>query len=226
MQPTTPQTSSSTTSPLHPNNQHPKVHFLLSSIPSSTEQRASLPKKCSHLVNDQSKQDYPCSTSHCKDCCSASPTTDRRRARISTAPTTSRTRISRSSASPNPPRHPLPVVSQALHSTHASRLHTGTTLLVQPILTQPSAAARNTRASTRRGGMINYAKPGSGDEFPDAGAIESDDSDFVASGGTRTTLRTRRMGTGMSVFHSGSGMSTPQSQAQARSTPMHSCACL
>ncbi|KAG2125560.1 hypothetical protein BD769DRAFT_1358172 [Suillus cothurnatus] len=120
---------------------------------------------------------------------------------------------------PNPPRHPLPVVSQALHSTYASRLRTGTTLLVQPVLTQPSAAAGNTRASTRRGGMINYAEPGSGDEFPDAGAIESDDSDFVASGGMRTTLRTRRMGTGMSVFHSGSGMSTPQPQ-QRRSTPM------
>ncbi|KAG1818496.1 uncharacterized protein BJ212DRAFT_95301 [Suillus subaureus] len=120
---------------------------------------------------------------------------------------------------PNPPRHPLPVASQALHSTYASRLRTGTTLLVQPVLTQPSAAAGNTRASTRRGGMINYAEPGSGDEFPDAGAIESDDSDFVASGGMRTTLRTRRMGTGMSVFHSGSGMSTPQPQ-QRRSTPM------
>ncbi|KAG2351184.1 hypothetical protein BDR07DRAFT_1482666 [Suillus spraguei] len=121
---------------------------------------------------------------------------------------------------PNPPRHPLPVVSQALHSTYASRLRTGTTLLVQPVFTQPSAAAGNTRASTRRGGMINYAEPGSGDEFPDAGAIESDDSDFIASGGMRTTLRTRRMGTGMSVFHSGSGMSTPQPQPQRRSTPM------
>lgn len=123
---------------------------------------------------------------------------------------------------PNPPRHPLPVVPQALHSTYPSRLRTGTTLLVQPILTQPSATTGNTRASTRRGGMINYAEPGSGDEFPDAGAIDSDDSDFVASGGTRTTLRTRRLGTGMSVFHSGSGMSTPQpTQAPARSTPVH-----
>jgi len=70
--------------------------------------------------------------------------------------------------------------------------------------------------------MINYAEPGSGDEFPDSGAIDSDDSDFVASGGTRTTLRTRRLGTGMSVFHSGSGMSTPQpTQAPGRSTPVH-----
>ena len=37
---------------------------------------------------------------------------------------------------------------------------------------------------------MNYAEPGSGDEFPDAGAIDSDDSDFMASGGTRTAIRT------------------------------------
>ncbi|KAG2101090.1 uncharacterized protein F5147DRAFT_709758 [Suillus discolor] len=59
---------------------------------------------------------------------------------------------------PNSPRHPLPVVSQALHSTYPSRPRTGTTLLVQPILTQPSAAAGNTRASTRRGSMISQAQ--------------------------------------------------------------------
>ncbi|KAJ8593933.1 SNF5-domain-containing protein [Rhizopogon salebrosus TDB-379] len=123
---------------------------------------------------------------------------------------------------PNPPRHPLPLAPQSLHSTYPSRLRTGTTLLVQPTLNQPSATIGTTRASTRRGGMVNYTEPGSGDEFPDAGAIESDDSDFVASGGTRTTLRTRtRLGAGMSVFHSGSGMSTPQPQAPGRSTPMH-----
>lgn len=62
--------------------------------------------------------------------------------------------------------------------------------------------------------MVNYAEPGSGDEFPDAGAIDSDDSDFIASGGTRTALRQSRsrMGSGMTVFHSGSGLSTPQPQ--------------
>lgn len=57
---------------------------------------------------------------------------------------------------------------------------------------------------------MNYADPGSGDEFPDAGAIDSDDSDFVASGGTRTAIRqTRggRMNMGMSVFNSVSGPS-------------------
>ena len=112
---------------------------------------------------------------------------------------------------PNPPLHPLPVATQALHSTYPSRLRTGASLLVQPILNAASSAART---STRRGGMVNYAEPGSGDEFPDAGAIDSDDSDFVASGGTRTALRQSRsrLGSGMSVFHSGSGISTPQLQ--------------
>ncbi|GJE98995.1 SNF5-domain-containing protein [Phanerochaete sordida] len=60
---------------------------------------------------------------------------------------------------------------------------------MQPIFSTPTAAAVNTR-STRRGGMINYADPGSGDEFPDAGAIDSDDSDFMANGGVRSSVRT------------------------------------
>lgn len=115
---------------------------------------------------------------------------------------------------PNPPKHPLPVAHQATHSTYASRLRTGATLLVQPILANPTTTTTTARASTRRGGMVNYAEPGSGDEFPDAGALDSDDSDFVASGGTRTAVRQSRtrLGTGMSMFHSGSGFSTPQPQ--------------
>lgn len=88
-----------------------------------------------------------------------------------------------------PPRPPLSTVPQAYRTTYPSRLRTGATLLMQPILSQPTAAAVTTR-STRRGGFINYADPGSGDEFPDAGAIDSDESDFVASGGTRTAIRT------------------------------------
>lgn len=115
---------------------------------------------------------------------------------------------------PNPPRAPLPTTPQALHSTYASRLRTGTTLLVQPIL--PTGAATTTRTATRRGGIVSYVDPGSGDEEPDAGALDSDDSDFVASGGLRTTVRqqnrSNRMATGMSVFHAGSGVSTPQPQ--------------
>ncbi|KAH9945457.1 SNF5-domain-containing protein [Epithele typhae] len=117
-----------------------------------------------------------------------------------------------------PPLHPshgpLRTTPQALHSTYASRLRTGTTLLMQPILAPSSVAAVSTRTS-RRGGVINYTEPGSGDEFPDAGAVDSDDSDFVASGGTRQAVRNARVSSrapaGSGVFHAGagSGMQTP-----------------
>ncbi|KAG6865891.1 hypothetical protein C0991_010972, partial [Blastosporella zonata] len=96
-------------------------------------------------------------------------------------------------APPNPPRPPIPTATQALHSTYSSRLRTGATLLMQPILTPATAATGGTtRSTTRRGGVINYTDPGSGDDMPDAGAIDSDDSDFIASGGTRTSLRQSR----------------------------------
>lgn len=82
---------------------------------------------------------------------------------------------------------------------------------MQPILSNPSTAAVATR-STRRGGIINYADPGSGDEFPDAGAIDSDDSDFIASGGTRSAVRAARLSSrapvGAGVFHT-AGTMTP-----------------
>ncbi|KAI6139432.1 SNF5-domain-containing protein [Pisolithus tinctorius] len=117
---------------------------------------------------------------------------------------------------PNPPKHPLPVALQAFHSTYASRLRTGTTLLMQPILSGTSASTSTTtatttttalaaRASTRRTGMVNYADPGSGDEFPDAGALDSDDSDFVASGGTRTAVRQSRAAARMGAATVGMG---------------------
>jgi chromatin structure-remodeling complex subunit SFH1 len=121
---------------------------------------------------------------------------------------------------PNPPRPPLQTTPQALHSTYASRLRTGTTLLMQPILQAASAA--NMRSSTRRGGVVNYADPGSGDDMPDAGAIDSDDSDFIASGGTRTAIRqTRgRLSTGMSVFHAGSPSITYQQPQRPEKTEL------
>lgn len=108
---------------------------------------------------------------------------------------------------PNPPRPPLPTTPQALQSSYAPRLRTGATLLMQPILA--STAATHSRATARRGGVVNYADPGSGDEFPDAGALDSDDSDFVASGGTRTAIRQSRsrLGAGVSVFNSATGSS-------------------
>lgn len=101
---------------------------------------------------------------------------------------------------PQKPRAPLPSAPQALQSSYASRMRTGATLLMQPILAPSFATATagpstaNTRS--RRGGAINYADPGSGDEFeepPDAGAgVDSDDSDFVASGGVRASVRSMR----------------------------------
>ena len=97
---------------------------------------------------------------------------------------------------------------------------------MQPVFTNPSAAAVATR-STRRGGVVNYADPGSGDEFPDAGAIDSDDSDFIASGGTRTAVRSGRLSSrapvGAGVFtaggatqmmHSMSSQSVPQQREE------------
>ncbi|KAG6849280.1 hypothetical protein H0H93_009800 [Arthromyces matolae] len=105
-------------------------------------------------------------------------------------------------APPNPPRPPIPTASQALQSTYSSRLRTGATLLVQPIIASTSTTTGGTtRASGRRGAVINYADPGSGDELPDAGAIDSDDSDFVASGGVRTTVRQSGRRGGSSTPH-------------------------
>ncbi|KJA21212.1 hypothetical protein HYPSUDRAFT_42345 [Hypholoma sublateritium FD-334 SS-4] len=117
---------------------------------------------------------------------------------------------------PNPPRPPLPTAAQAVQSTYASRLKTGATLLVQPILA--STSSLTSRTATRRGGVINYADPGSGDDIPDAGALESDDSDFHASGGTRTSIRqTRtRMGSGLNVFNATTGVSSPRPTATPR----------
>lgn len=111
-------------------------------------------------------------------------------------------------APPNPPRPPLPTTTQALQSTYSSRLRTGATLLMQPVLA--SASATGARVATRRGGVINYADPGSGDDLPDAGALDSDDSDFVASGGTRTSIRQgrTRQNIGISVFNSTTGTSS------------------
>ncbi|KAI5119057.1 hypothetical protein M0805_005923 [Coniferiporia weirii] len=96
------------------------------------------------------------------------------------------------------PRAPLPTTPQALTTTYPSRLRTGATLLMQPILASTSTAGNTAgRTGTRRGGVINYAEPDSGEEIepvPDAGERErdSEDSDFIASGGTRTAIRATR----------------------------------
>ncbi|KAI0696261.1 hypothetical protein BC835DRAFT_1414383 [Cytidiella melzeri] len=114
---------------------------------------------------------------------------------------------------------PLSTATQALHTTYPSRLRTGATLLMQPIFASASSTAVAARTS-RRGGVVNYADPGSGDEFPDAGAIDSDDSDFMASGNTRAATRGARLSSrapfGTSVFSAGGAMPFAQvSQAGA-----------
>ena len=93
---------------------------------------------------------------------------------------------------PPPPLHstPLPSTPQALHTTYPSRLRTGSTLLMQPIIAAPSAS---TLKAGRGGKRINYAEAASGDEDMeiDAGGkeLDSDDSDFIASGGARASVR-------------------------------------
>ncbi|GJJ13190.1 hypothetical protein Clacol_007441 [Clathrus columnatus] len=83
----------------------------------------------------------------------------------------------------------LPSTTQALHTSYPSRLRTGATLLMQPILVSQSIANKAGRAAKR----INYAEAASGDEDMevDVGGkeIDSDDSDFMASGGIKTSIR-------------------------------------
>ncbi|KAK7048709.1 SNF5-domain-containing protein [Favolaschia claudopus] len=113
-----------------------------------------------------------------------------------------------------PPPNPIPVTTQAFLCTYPSRLRTGATLLVQPILAAPHAASNSnfnsTARATRRGGTINYADPGSGDDIPDAGALDSDDSDFVSDRMRARTAGRKGMAPGMSVFNSNTGVTTVQ----------------
>ncbi|KAI0087001.1 SNF5-domain-containing protein [Irpex rosettiformis] len=102
-----------------------------------------------------------------------------------------------------------------MHTTYPSRLRTGATLLMQPVFASASSTAVATRTS-RRGGVVNYAEPGSGDEFPDAGAIDSDDSDFQgggSGGGTKSATRYARLSSrapaGTGVFSATATPGTP-----------------
>lgn len=65
---------------------------------------------------------------------------------------------------------------------------------------------------------MSYADPGSGDDIPDAGEVDSDGSDFVASGGTRTAIRasrgTIRTVNGVGLYNTG----TPVSNAAGASS--------
>ncbi|KAG9047646.1 Chromatin structure remodeling complex protein sfh1, partial [Tulasnella sp. UAMH 9824] len=87
-----------------------------------------------------------------------------------------------SSAGPTSAVPPIPTFHQARVSTYASRMRTGATLLMQPILsatgtgttTSLSAALTTTGRTGRARAAVNYADAASGDEFED----DSDDEDF------------------------------------------------
>ncbi|KAF7298788.1 SWI/SNF chromatin remodeling complex [Mycena indigotica] len=130
-----------------------------------------------------------------------------------------------------PPPNPIPTRTQAYYSSYSSRMRTGTSLLMQPIITPgaPQAGSSTsllTSRTSRRGGVaINYADPGSGDDIPDAGAgVDSEDSDFVNDNGEatiaprpagrlKTAGRTRGVASGMSVFNPSTGVTTIQPSA-------------
>jgi chromatin structure-remodeling complex subunit SFH1 len=119
---------------------------------------------------------------------------------------------------------PLPTTPQALQTTYPSRLRTGATLLMQPIFASTSSTAVATRTS-RRGGVVNYTDPGSGDEFPDAGALDSDDSDFMTGGNTRTTTRSARLSSkapaGAGVFSAGGSATFIQTAQVGGTNQLH-----
>ncbi|KIY61776.1 SNF5-domain-containing protein [Cylindrobasidium torrendii FP15055 ss-10] len=130
-----------------------------------------------------------------------------------------------SSSAPAAMQGVLPTQPQAMTSTYASRLRTGATLLMQPILNQEKqtvAAGGGTGAGTgsrtsRRGAAINYAEVPSGDEYEDSDEQEEqeEDSGFGVGGG---------VGGGV-----GSPMHTPTppppqpAQQQQQDAPVASC---
>lgn len=83
-------------------------------------------------------------------------------------------------APPPPPRPPIPTQQQALHTSYASRMRTGASLLVQPIIGIQTGAATFPGAGggggrSRR--VVNYAEAGSGDDFDGGDGDTSDDSE-------------------------------------------------
>ncbi len=103
---------------------------------------------------------------------------------------------------PQVPQGPLPTVPQGYLSTYASRLRTGATLLMQPIIQAATTSTTMTRAATRRGGVVSYADIASGEEEGD-----SDDSEFVGEGrdSAKPSFSNRREG----VFVNASPRPTP-----------------
>jgi chromatin structure-remodeling complex subunit SFH1 len=87
----------------------------------------------------------------------------------------------------NASSNPVPTAPQAMSTSYVSRLRTGSSLLMQPIISVAPANSVNAMGPTkRRGGVVNYAEGASEDEF---GADSDDDEDFVTGSGTRSGRR-------------------------------------
>ncbi|KAH7050363.1 hypothetical protein BKA62DRAFT_739217 [Auriculariales sp. MPI-PUGE-AT-0066] len=81
-----------------------------------------------------------------------------------------------------PPPHPLPTTQQAKHTSYASRMRTGASMLVQPIINpfaRPVEAPQPTGLTTGRSRKsVNYTEAASDDDFDsEAGDTDSADSD-------------------------------------------------
>ncbi|KAF9512885.1 hypothetical protein BS47DRAFT_1372665 [Hydnum rufescens UP504] len=87
----------------------------------------------------------------------------------------------------NASSNPVPTAPQAMSTSYVSRLRTGSSLLMQPIISVAPANSVNAMGPTkRRGGVVNYAEGASEDEF---GVDSDDDEDFVTGSGTRSGRR-------------------------------------
>ncbi|KAG9038798.1 Chromatin structure remodeling complex protein sfh1 [Tulasnella sp. JGI-2019a] len=109
-------------------------------------------------------------------------------------PTTSSS-IPAVAAVPAVPAPTLPTFHQARTTTYASRMRTGATLLMQPVVStsaftnptlNPNAVGSSTRGASGRAtrAVVNYADPGSGDDLDakvDEDEDDSGDEDFTGS---------------------------------------------
>ncbi|KZV92276.1 SNF5-domain-containing protein [Exidia glandulosa HHB12029] len=80
---------------------------------------------------------------------------------------------------PPPPRPPIPTQLQALHTSYASRMRTGASLLVQPVIGPQTGATAfpGVTGGGRSRRVVNYAEAGSGDDFDGGEGSSSDESD-------------------------------------------------
>jgi chromatin structure-remodeling complex subunit SFH1 len=136
-------------------------------------------------------------------------------------------------------RGQLQATRQAHLSSYAARMRTGASLLMQPLVAgvaAPAAGPSNaaapaveprtavpvpratasapTRTTGRGRTQVNYTEPGSADEFEEEEEPGSEDSDFVASGGVRQSIR--RLGGTVATSRAPGGRGGPSAAAGAK----------